>query len=190
MQVRSPRTWPIRRTNDLAPLQIHSTCQSGSAAARSYQAERLLRRRCMPRLATSFARPRCARFRTRDATLRRLNCSGGVVTRRPVSSSSPSNSVQSVDVKGDMVTLSKVVRLSRASLRSIQNGRQLAPTGRLIRHLLDDLPSSPLPAHVRRLVFELLQNASRFAAQQSDVALAVDARQIHPHSQLPRPHFA
>ena len=41
-----------------------------------------------------------------------------------------------------------------------------------------------------RLTTELLQNVSRFTAQKCDVALTVHSRQIHPNTQLPRPHFA
>jgi hypothetical protein len=40
------------------------------------------------------------------------------------------------------------------------------------------------------LSIELLDNPSRLAAQQRDVALAVDAGQIHPYPKLPRPNFA
>jgi|tagenome__1003787_1003787.scaffolds.fasta_scaffold20664500_2 hypothetical protein len=46
-----------------------------------------------------------------------------------------------------------------------------------------------LLGHMRRIVLELLQNVSCFTAQQGDIALTVDSRQIHPNPQLTRPNL-
>ena len=43
---------------------------------------------------------------------------------------------------------------------------------------------------LRGVMLQLLQYVSCFAAQQGNITLTIDARQIHPHPQLPRPHLA
>jgi hypothetical protein len=156
-----------------------------------YQAIRFLRRWCMPRFATSFDRVRRARFCVWPAT-GRFDRSGGPFVRRSVSSQSrSSNSSRQVGVI-DSFPLSYSLRRTRRPGLANDNRRCPGLCCFLVIRCCSIARSLGigLRCGVGRGVAKLLQNVSRFAAEQCDVALTIDTRQIHPNSQLPRPHFA
>jgi hypothetical protein len=143
----------------------------------------------MPRLATSFDRVRRARFCVRAVTFWRFARSGGTLPCR--SMSSPSSSSQSSRHVGVITG----VPWARVPARAVapQHCALQEASSKLIRVVVrsfDSQATSRLRRRMCRTVAQLFQNVSGFTAQQCDVAVAIHSRQIHPNSQLPRPHLA
>ena len=152
---------------------------------------RFLRRWCIPRFATSFERVRRARFCARPAA-GRFDRSGGPLLRRSANSPSrSSNSSRQVGLIANSLgcSLRWIRCLRRAAI--IAAGRDLVQTRSYsLSTPLQARSDAGLRGCVCRRVPKFPQNVSCFTAQERDVAMTINSRQIHPNSKLPRPHFA
>ena len=177
-------------------LHAYRTVQFDRAHRRCHQATRLFRRWCIPRFATSLDLFRRGCFCTLWLRTRRFDRSGGEPRREPPSSSSPSGSSKSNRDKDVMMQkpfsypfepCANGVVCPRWTLLC---GTYGALQFQVFKFAFSIGVMRSLRSRASGLITQFLQNVSCFAAQQSDVALAIDARQIHPHAQLPRPHLA
>jgi hypothetical protein len=163
---------------------------------------RLLRRRWIPLDVVPAPRPR-DRSVVRRTLLRRRICGTCSVPRdgRPASLSYSSCSKAHFGLMVDPFRVNAGginVPAQRSVLRTSRSA-QCVSLRLFVFRIASPPPSAPPLAGVvravpslwsgrrRRPLVELGQHLSRFAAQQGDVALVVDAGQVHPHAQLTRP---